>query len=65
MSRSAPPRRLPWFLLDLSKGASELNKYLKHIGITLSVAVLYLETGSLNKLVSLNVQNRFCILELS
>ena len=56
---SAPSRRLPWFLLDFPEGTSELNKYLKHVGITLSVAVLYLETGSLNKLVFANVQNCF------
>lgn len=56
---SAPPPRLPWFLLDLSKGTSGLHKHPERSGIMLSVAVLCLETSSLNKLVFANVPNCF------
>lgn len=56
---SPPSRRLPWFLLDLLEGPRGLNKYPTDVGITLNVAVLYLETNWLNKLVFANVQNCF------
>lgn len=48
-------------LFSLWEGMRGLNRHLKHIGITLCVAVQYLETDSLNKLLFANVQNCFAV----
>lgn len=59
MSGDVPSRRVPWSIGFSKRGTGGFNKDLKSIGITSNVVVLYLETGSLNKLVFANVQNCF------